>query len=104
MANRPNLHKFKDDLKKKPGRGQVAPPRVISATNLDENFTKVTVIDSNKPPPAYKVKYTKDGAILTDLQGLPKDALAKRFDVCENGQATSYWFVVWENEPELGQA
>jgi hypothetical protein len=104
MANRPDLHKFRDDLQKKPGRGQVKPPRVISAQNLDENFSKVTLIDSDKVPPAYKVKYTKDGAILTDLQGLPKDAIAKLFDVCENGQARAYWFVVWANEPELGQA
>lgn len=101
MANRPDLHKFKDDLKEKPGRGQVKPPRVISAKNLDENFAKVTVIDSDKEPPAYRVKYTKDGAILTDLKGLPKDAIAKQFDVCENGQAVTYWFVVWTSMPDL---
>jgi hypothetical protein len=101
MANRPDLHKFRDDLQKKPGRGQVKPPRVISARNLDENFAKVTVIDSDKEPPAYKVKYTKDGAILTDLQGLPKDAIAKQIYVCENGQPSPYWFVVWENEPDI---
>jgi hypothetical protein len=67
MANRPDLHKFRDDLKEKPGRGQVKPPRVISATNLDENFAKVTVIDSDAIPPLYRVKYTKAGAILTDF-------------------------------------
>ena len=103
MANRPDLHKFRDDLQKKPGRGQVKPPRVISARNLDENFAKVTVIDSDAIPPLYRVKYTKDGTLLTDIAGLPKDAIAKEFDVCENGQPRTWWFVVWENDPELPQ-
>lgn len=67
MANTPDLHNFRDDLKQKPGRGEVKPPRVISATDLDENFAKVTVIDSDKDPPIYRVKYTKDGIIITDL-------------------------------------
>lgn len=33
--------------------------------------------------------------------GLPEGAIAKEFDVCENGQAQTYWFVVWEQEPNL---
>lgn len=103
MANRPDLHKFRDDLKKKPGRGEVKPPRVISAKNLDENFAKVTVIDSDEEPPTYRVKYTRDGIVLENIAGLPKGALAKEFDVCENGQPRNWWFVVWENAPELPQ-
>ena len=43
---------------------------------------------------------------LTDLEnnpssGLPDGAIAKEFDVCENGSPTSYWFVVWNAEPNL---
>lgn len=33
--------------------------------------------------------------------GLPDGAIAKEFDICENGQPTTYWFAVWENEPDL---
>jgi hypothetical protein len=33
--------------------------------------------------------------------GLPAGAIAKEFDICENGQPTTYWFVVWEEEPVI---
>jgi hypothetical protein len=33
--------------------------------------------------------------------GLPAGAIAKEFVVCENGQPTDYWFLVWESEPEI---
>jgi hypothetical protein len=98
-----DLHKFRDDLLKKPPLGVKAPPIGIRATDLDDNFRKITVIEGRGTPPAYKVKYTKDGTLLTDISGLPKDAIAKEFDVCENGQPRTWWFVVWENEPELPQ-
>jgi hypothetical protein len=43
---------------------------------------------------------------LADLEnnpssGLPDGAIAKEFDVCENGVSTSYWFIVWNAEPNL---
>lgn len=36
--------------------------------------------------------------------GLPEGAIAKEFDVCENGSPTSYWFVVWEEEPVIEES
>lgn len=63
----PDLHKFRDDLKNVPAPGSNAPPRTIRARDLDENFRKVTVIDSEALPPDYRVKPTKDGIILTDI-------------------------------------
>lgn len=96
-----DLHEFKDDLKATPGPGSKAPPRTIRASDLDENFAKVTLIESAEDPPPYQVEYTKDGTRLKNIRGLPEDAIAKQFDVCENGQAEQYWFVVWENEPDL---
>jgi len=102
--NAPDLHKFEKDLTKKPGIGDMSPPRTIKAKNLDDNNKKLTLLKGEGTPPAYKVKYTADGTIITDIQGLPKDAIAKEFDVCENGTPTSYWFVVWNEEPELPES
>jgi hypothetical protein len=99
----PDLHKFERDLKNRPGPGSNAPPVSIRAKDLDENYKKVTLIESNEDPPPYTVEYTKEGTRLKDIRGLPPDAIAKQFDVCENGQPKRYWFVVWEQEPELNQ-
>jgi hypothetical protein len=98
------LHFFKRDLEKKPKAGSKDPPRTIRAKDLDDNNTKLTILKGKGTPPAYKVEYTKDGTILTDIQSLPKDAIAKEFSVCENGTPNSYWFVVWNNEPTLPPA
>ena len=101
---KPDLHLFERDLKIKPPLGSNAPPRTIRAKDLDENNRKLTILKSEGDPPAYRVKYTKDGTVLTDIQGLPPNAIAKEFDVCENGSPTSYWFVVWNEEPQLPAA
>lgn len=101
---KPDLHKFEKDLLHTPPLGSTDSPRTIKAKNLDENNTKLTLLKGEGDPPAYRVKYTKDGTVLTDIQGLPKNAIAKEFDVCENGSATSYYFVVWIEEPELPAA
>jgi hypothetical protein len=101
---RPDLHKFEKSLKNKPGLGSTDEPRTIKAKNLDDNNKKLTLLKSEETPPAYKVKYTADGTIITDIQGLPKDAIAKEFDICENGSATTYYFVVWNEKPELPAA
>ena len=98
------LHRFQDDLLKKPALGSMAPPRTIKAKDLDDNHLKLRLLKGEGTPPAYKVKYTKLGTIITDIQGLPANAIAKEFDVCENGTPTSYWFVVWNNEPTLPPA
>lgn len=99
------LHIFKDDLLKRPLPGFMSgtplPPRVILAKDLDDNNKALTLIDGEDDPPAYRVKYTKDGTVLTDIQGLPPNAIAKEFDICENGSPASYWFVVWNEEPQL---
>jgi hypothetical protein len=102
--NAPDLHKFEKDLTKKPGIGSMSPPRTIKAKNLDDNNKKLTILKGEGNPPAYRVKYTKDGTVLTDIQSLPENAIAKEFSVCENGTPISYWFVVWNNEPTLPPA
>jgi hypothetical protein len=63
----PDLHKFRDDLKNRPGPGSNAPPRSIRAKDLDENYKKVTLIESDQSPKLYDVRYTKDGTRLTRL-------------------------------------
>jgi hypothetical protein len=63
----PDLHKFRDDLKNRPGPGSNAPPRSIRAEDLDENYKKVTLIESDQSPKLYDVRYTKDGTRLTRL-------------------------------------
>jgi hypothetical protein len=99
--NRPDLHRFEQDLKNKPGLGSTDAPRTIKAKKLDDNNKKLTLLKGEGEPPAYRVKYTAEGTIITDLTGLPKDALARQFDVCENGQPRTWYFVVWENEPTI---
>jgi hypothetical protein len=62
-----DLHLFEEDLQKRPARGSNAPPVSIRAKDLDGNFKKVTVIDSEKDPPEYVVEYTDEGVILKDF-------------------------------------
>lgn len=31
--------------------------------------------------------------------GLPEGAIFKEFQICEDGEPKTYWFVVWEEEP-----
>jgi len=67
-----DLHEFKEDLKNKPGPGSDAPPRTIRASDLDDNFKKVMLIESdNIDPPPYEVEYTEDGTMLKNLKTLP---------------------------------
>jgi hypothetical protein len=101
---KPDLHLFEKDLKNKPLVGSNEPPRTIRAKDLDGNNRKLTVLQGEGDPPAYRVKYTKDGTVLTNIQSLPENAIAKQFSVCENGTPTSYWFVVWEQEPVIGES
>jgi hypothetical protein len=60
-----DLHRFKEDLDKVPPKGSNQPPRSISATNLDENFNKVTVLPSEADPPEYEIEYREDGVLLS---------------------------------------
>lgn len=101
---KPELHLFERDLKNKPIVGSNAPPRTIRAKDLDDNNRKLTVLQGEGDPPAYRVKYTKDGTVLTDIQSLPENAIAKQFFICENGSPKSYYFVVWNEEPQLPAA
>jgi hypothetical protein len=60
-----DLHYFKDDLTKKPTGNSGAPPRGISAKDLDDNFLKVQVIeDPAATTKIYKVEYTDQGTVL----------------------------------------
>jgi hypothetical protein len=97
----PELHIFTEDLKHRPAPGSNAPPRTVRAKDLDDNFKKVTLLESNEDPPAYNIEYTKHGVLLTGISGLPEGATAKEFNVCENGNPESYWLLTWEDEPEL---
>lgn len=33
--------------------------------------------------------------------GLPAGATAKQIDICENGNPQQYWFLVWNQEPQV---
>jgi hypothetical protein len=67
-----DLHEFKEDLKNKPGPGSDAPPRTIRASDLDGNFQKVTLIESEDTDPTpYEVEYTDEGTRLKNLKTLP---------------------------------
>jgi hypothetical protein len=69
---KPKLHRFRDDLKKKPGPGSNAPPRTIRARDLDKNYEKVTVIKpKQRGPVPYEVEYTEHGTMLKNLKQLP---------------------------------
>jgi hypothetical protein len=57
-------------------------------------------------PNSKKVLRHNNGLEWLDLKsesgsGLPANAIAKEFDVCENGITRSYWFLVWEEEPVI---
>jgi len=63
-----DLHYFKDDLTKKPTGNSGAPPRGISAKDLDGNFLKVQVIDDPAATSkVYSVEYTDQGTVLKVL-------------------------------------
>jgi hypothetical protein len=82
------------------------PPITIKAKDLDENYKLSTVIEDptkTDDQKSYSVVYEERGTYLTGISGLPEGAIAKEIDICENGQPASYWFVVWEEEPDLGQ-
>lgn len=67
----PDLHRFQNDLLNRPAGASNAPPRTIRARDLDENFLKVTLIESDQEPPLYELEYTKDGVRLTRLLPIP---------------------------------
>jgi hypothetical protein len=67
-----DLHEFKEDLKNKPWAGSDAPPRTIRASDLDGNFKKVMLIESDDIDPVpYEVEYTEDGTKLKNLKTAP---------------------------------
>jgi hypothetical protein len=96
-----DLHKFEEDLNNKPGRGSNAPPVSIRAKDLDGNFAKLVLLESENDPPEYEVEYTEEGTRLYNLSGLPAGAEANEFNVCENGNPRTYWFVTWDEKPEI---
>jgi hypothetical protein len=59
-------------LKNKPGPGSDAPPRTVRASDLDGNFKKVMLIESDDVDPVpYEVEYTEDGTMLKNLRTVP---------------------------------
>lgn len=84
------------------------------ANNFSQDRTTVRVSQTSKESPYVpedgsqsSVSAQASGGYDEDAMGggggagLPAGAIAKEFDVCENGQAKTYWFVVWEQEPDL---
>jgi hypothetical protein len=80
-------------------------PVTIKAKDLDKNYKLATVIndpDKDQDNRSYTVEYREEGTVLKNIGGgLPPNAIAKQFYVCENGQPKQYWFVVWDEEPEI---
>lgn len=64
---RPDLHKFEQDLKNKPGLGSTDAPRTIKAKKLDDNNKKLTLLKGDGTYPLYEVKYTPDGTVITSI-------------------------------------
>jgi hypothetical protein len=95
--SKPSLHEFKRDLAKQP-------PRLVSAGKLDSNFKKLTMLPGRilaSGRPEYQVEFKDGGTQLLNLRGLPDGAVAREFTVCDNGQPKVYWFLTWEQEPEV---
>jgi hypothetical protein len=92
---------FADYLAQRP-LGGTDSPISIKAADLDGNFARCTVIAPEEDPPPYGVEYTERGTILTNISGLPEGAVAREFAVCENGSPKQYWFLTWDEEPQLG--
>jgi len=90
---------FSDYLGARPLKND--PPVSIKARDLDRNFTRSTIIEPDLDPPPYRVKYSDKGTELLDISGLPPNAVARQFAVCEDGQPRQYWFVTWDEKPEL---
>lgn len=74
MAKTINLHKFEQDLVKKPGLGDMGPPRTIRAKDLDENNKKLTLLNGEGANPIYEVKYTDLGILITRILPTPPDS------------------------------
>ena len=51
--NRPDLHRFEQDLKNKPGLGSTDAPRTIKAKKLDDNNKKLTLLKGEGTPALY---------------------------------------------------
>jgi hypothetical protein len=84
------------------------------ANNFSQDRTTVRVSQTSKESPYVpedgsqsSVSAQASGGYDEDAMGggggagLPDGAIAKEFDVCENGQPATYWFVVWEEEPVI---
>ena len=63
--NRPDLHRFEQDLNNKPGLGSTDATRTIKAKKLDDNNKKLTLLKGEGNPSLYEVKYTPDGTVIT---------------------------------------
>ena len=69
------LHKFLEDARRPVKPGSSAPPVSIRATNLDENFIKVRLIESDQvDPKPYEVEYSKEGTRLANIKAAPDGA------------------------------
>jgi hypothetical protein len=67
-----DLHEFREDLKQRPPPGSNAPPVGIRAKDLDENFTKVSLIESDQTDPKpYDVTYVKEGTRIENIRIAP---------------------------------
>ena len=83
--NRPDLHRFEQDLKNKPGLGSTDAPRTIKAKKLDDNNKKLTLLKGEGTPALYEVKYTPEGTLITRIFPIPPDSTAMHVLTITNG-------------------
>jgi hypothetical protein len=82
---RPDLHKFEQDLKNKPGLGSTDAPRTIKAKKLDDNNKKLTLLKGEGTPALYEVKYTPDGTVITRILPTPPTSTTMHVLTVTNG-------------------
>ena len=74
--------------------GLIPPLRAIPKKPSDPNNKYLAPDGGNNGKPSWKT-------FPEPVSGLPSGATAKQFDVCEDGEPKQYWFLTWEEEPNI---
>jgi hypothetical protein len=77
---------------------QQSPPTAFATTQTSEELPTSAI---GATTTGNDSSATANASSPTGGTGLPEGAMFKEFDVCENGNPTTYWFVVWNEEPFL---